>query len=148
MESTLPYAWYTDPEVLRSEQERIFRGAWQYVGHLGELDGPGSYFTARAGRTPILVTRARDGELRGFLNVCRHRGFPVAEGQGKRETIQCPYHAWTYGLDSPLPSAARSQELADFPTGELGLCRVSVDTWGPFLFVNTQRDPEPLSEAL
>ena len=95
MERTLPYAWYTDPEILRREEKRIFGGSWQYVGHVGEAPEPGTYFTSRCGKTPILVTRARDGELRGFLNVCRHRGFPVAEGAGRRETIQCPYHAWT-----------------------------------------------------
>jgi phenylpropionate dioxygenase-like ring-hydroxylating dioxygenase large terminal subunit len=148
VETTLPYSWYSDPEVLRLEQERIFRGAWQYAGHTGELPEPGTYTTTRAGRTPVLVTRARDGELRAFLNICRHRGFPVADGAGKRETIQCPYHAWTYALDGSLRSAPRSEELADFPREELGLCRVAVDTWGPFLFVNTARDPEPLSEAL
>jgi choline monooxygenase len=148
MESTLPYSWYTDPEILRREEDRIFRGAWQYVGHVGELDGPGSYFTTRAGKTPILVTRARDGELRGFLNVCRHRGFPVAQGHGRRETIQCPYHAWTYGLDGSLRAAPRSDEEPDFPRGELGLCSVAVDTWGPFVFANAARDCEPLAEAL
>jgi phenylpropionate dioxygenase-like ring-hydroxylating dioxygenase large terminal subunit len=148
MESTLPYAWYGDPEILRLEEERIFRSAWQYVGHLGELPGPGSFFTSRAGRTPVLVTRARDGELRGFLNVCRHRGFPVAEGAGKRETIQCPYHAWTYGLDGSLRAAPRSEEEPDFPREELGLCAIAVDTWGPFVFANTARVCEPLAEAL
>jgi phenylpropionate dioxygenase-like ring-hydroxylating dioxygenase large terminal subunit len=148
VEKTLPYRWYSDPEILRREQERIFRSAWQYAGHLGELPGLGTYTTARAGRTPVVLTRARDGELRAFLNVCRHRGFPVAAGSGRRETIQCPYHAWTYGLDGSLRSAPRSEEIADFPTNELGLCRIAVDTWGPFLFVNTRRDPEPLSEAL
>jgi carnitine monooxygenase subunit len=148
VEKTLPYAWYTDPEVLRREQERIFRSAWQYAGHIGELPEPGTYTTTRAGRTPVVVTRARDGELRAFLNVCRHRGFPVADGAGRRETIQCPYHAWTYDLDGSLRSAPRSEEIADFPRSELGLCRIAVDTWGPFLFVNTQRDPEPLAEAL
>src|SRR3954449_12648947 len=148
MEPTLPYAWYRDPEILRLEEERIFRGSWQYVGHLGEVPAPGSFFTSRVGRTPILVTRARDGELRGFLNVCRHRGFPVAEGAGRRETIQCPYHAWTYGLEGSLRAAPRSEEEPDFPREELGLCSVAVDTWGPFVFVNVGRDPEPLAEAL
>jgi choline monooxygenase len=148
MESTLPYSWYSDPEILRREQERIFRGSWQYVGHLGELEGPGSYFTTRAGRTPVVVTRARDGELRAFLNVCRHRGFPVASGAGVRETIQCPYHAWTYGLDGSLRAAPRSDEEPDFPKSELGLCAIAVDTWGPFVFANTSRDCEPLAEAL
>src|SRR5439155_10881772 len=68
IESTLPFAWYRDPEILRLEQERVFRGTWQYVGHIGEAPEPGAYFTARAGRTPIVVTRDRDGALRGFLN--------------------------------------------------------------------------------
>jgi phenylpropionate dioxygenase-like ring-hydroxylating dioxygenase large terminal subunit len=148
MESTLPYSWYSDPEILRREEERIFRDSWQYVGHLGRLPEPGTFFTARAGRTPVLVTRARDGEVRAMLNVCRHRGFPVAEGEGRRATLQCPYHAWTYELDGSLRSAPRSEEEPHFPKDELGLCRLPVDTWGPFVFVNAQRDPEPLAEAL
>ncbi|HLY95476.1 MAG TPA: aromatic ring-hydroxylating dioxygenase subunit alpha [Gaiellaceae bacterium] len=148
MESTLPYSWYSDPEVLRREQEKIFRSAWQYAGHLGELPEPGTFFTTRAGRTPVIVTRARDDEVRAFLNVCRHRGFPVAAGAGKRETIQCPYHAWTYGLDGSLRAAPRANEEEDFHQDELGLVPVSVGTWGPFVFVNADRDAEPLADAL
>jgi choline monooxygenase len=148
MERTLPYSWYVDPEILRREQERIFRSAWQYAGHVGEAPTPGTFFATRAGRAPVVVTRARDGELRAFLNVCRHRGFPVVEGAGKRETLQCPYHAWTYGLDGSLRSAPRAEELADFDKSELGLCQVAVGTWGPFVFVNAAPDPEPLSDAL
>ena len=148
MEETLPYSWYVDPEILRREQEQIFRRAWQYAGHLGEAPAPGTFFATRSGRTPIVVTRARDGELRAFLNVCRHRGFQVVEGQGKRETLQCPYHAWTYGLDGSLRTAPRAEELAEFDKGELGLRQVAVDTWGPFVFVNAAPEPEPLSDAL
>ena len=148
MEKTLPYSWYTDPEILRREQERIFRSAWQYAGHLGQLPEPGTFFTTRAGATPIVVTRPRDGELRALLNVCRHRGFSLVEGSGKRETLQCPYHAWTYGLDGSLRAAPRSEEEPDFPKDELGLCCAAVGTWGPFVFVNAQRDPEPLADAL
>jgi phenylpropionate dioxygenase-like ring-hydroxylating dioxygenase large terminal subunit len=94
------------------------------------------------------VTRARDGELRAFLNVCRHRGFPLAEGAGKRETLQCPYHAWTYGLDGSLRTAPRSDEEPHFPKDELGLCSVAVGAWGPFVFVNADREAEPLADAL
>jgi choline monooxygenase len=148
VQSTLPYSWYTDPEVLRREQARIFLSAWQYVGHLGQIPEPGTFFAGRAGRTPVVVTRARDEKLRAFVNVCRHRGFVVAEGEGKRETLQCPYHAWTYGLDGKLRNAPRSDEEPDFPREELGLQQAEVGTWGPFVFVNTGPDPEPLSHAL
>jgi choline monooxygenase len=147
VEKTLPYGWYTDPEILRREEERIFRPAWQYVGHTGQLAQPG-YFATQAGRTPVVVTRDRDRVLRGFVNVCRHRGFALAEGAQRRETLQCPYHAWTYGLDGSLRAAPRSEEETDFPQDELGLVPVAVDTWGPFVFVNVAPDPEPLADAL
>src|SRR5581483_5190359 len=94
---TIPYGWYSEPETLRREQERIFLTSWQYAGHLGQLPEPGSFFTTTVGFTPIVVTRARDAALRAFLNLCRHRGFLVADGEGCRETLQCAYHAWTYG---------------------------------------------------
>ena len=79
MQTSLPWSWYTDPEILRREQERIFRRAWQYVGHTGQVAAPGTYFAATAGLTPVVVTRAANGELRAFLNVCRHRGYQVAQ---------------------------------------------------------------------
>ncbi|HKN63453.1 MAG TPA: aromatic ring-hydroxylating dioxygenase subunit alpha [Gaiellaceae bacterium] len=147
MEKTLPYGWYTDPEILRQEWERIILPAWQYVGHTGQLAQPG-YFAAAAGRTPIVVTRDREGTLRGFVNVCRHRGHVLAAGEQRRETLQCPYHAWTYGLDGRLRKAPRSEEEPDFPHDELGLVPIAVDAWGPFVFANTAPDPEPLAHAL
>ncbi|HEY2741360.1 MAG TPA: aromatic ring-hydroxylating dioxygenase subunit alpha [Gaiellaceae bacterium] len=147
MDQTLPFSWYTDPEILRQEEERILRPAWQYVGHTGQLARPG-YFATRVGRTPVVVTRDRDGVLRSFVNVCRHRGHVVVSGDGSRETLQCPYHAWTYGLDGSLRKAPRSEEEPDFPQDELGLVPVAVDTWGPFVFANACADPEPLEQAL
>jgi phenylpropionate dioxygenase-like ring-hydroxylating dioxygenase large terminal subunit len=147
VESTAPYSWYTDPEILRLERERIFRPSWQYVGHTGQLAQPG-YFATEVGQTPVVVTRDRDGVLRGFVNVCRHRGFALAEGEQRRETLQCPYHAWTYGLDGRLRAAPRSEEEAEFPQDELGLVPVAVDTWGPFVFANVGSKPEPLADAL
>jgi choline monooxygenase len=147
VESTLPYGWYSDPEILRREEERIFRPAWQYLGHVGGLARPG-YLAEHVGRTPVVVTRDREGTIRAFLNVCRHRGSVVAEGEAARETLQCPYHAWTYGLDGRLRSAPRSEEEPDFPQDELGLVPLAADSWGPFLFVNAGPDPEPLAQAL
>ena len=94
-----PLAWsaYADPALPPRERERIFAGAWQYVGHLGELgEGPG-YMATRVGDIPIVVTRDQDGLLRAFLNVCRHRGSILATGAAGRETLQCPYHAGLTG---------------------------------------------------
>src|SRR3989442_12037580 len=148
VETTLPWAWYTDPEVLRREGERIFARTWQYVGHTGRLAANGSFFTASAGEIPVVVKRDRDGELQAFVNVCRHRGHVVASGAGQRETLQCPYHAWTYGLDGRLRAAPRSEREPGFDMDGLGLSPIQVETWGPFVFVNPDPDASPLTDAL
>ena len=86
--------------------------------------------------------------MRAFLNVCRHRGSLVCEGEGRRETLQCPYHAWTYGLDGSLRAAPRTEREEGFDKSELGLVPVQVDAWGPFVFVNPDTDAPPLAEHL
>jgi phenylpropionate dioxygenase-like ring-hydroxylating dioxygenase large terminal subunit len=144
---TLPWSWYVDPAVLQLEQERIFRRFWQYVGRTDEIADPGSYQTTRAGNIPVLLVRDREGMLRAFVNVCRHRGSIVCKGSGKRETLQCPYHAWTYGLDGRLIAAPRADREGGFDP-DLGLVPLRAETWGPFVFVNPDPDAPPLSEVL
>jgi choline monooxygenase len=148
VERSLPWAWYAEPDVLRREGERIFARAWQYVGHTGRIGEDGGFFAAWAGQIPVVVTRARDRQLRAFLNVCRHRGHVVATGDAKRETLQCPYHAWTYGLDGRLRAAPRSDREPGFEAEELGLIPIRVDTWGPLVFVNPDADAPPLADTL
>jgi choline monooxygenase len=134
--------------VLRLEQERIFSRSWQYVGHVGEVSEPGSFTATRVADVPVVLVRDRDDTLRAFLNVCRHRGSIVCQGSGKRETLQCPYHAWTYGLDGKLVSAPRSSREGGFDADELGLLPLRLETWGPLVFVNPRADAAPLSELL
>lgn len=145
---TLPASWYSDPDVFALERDRIFATTWQYAGPLGSVADRGCYFSAQVGHVPVAVVRGSDGELRGFVNVCRHRGHLVVSGEGCRETLQCPYHAWTYDLDGSLRRAPRSEREPGFDPSGFSLLPVSVGTWGPFVFVNLARDAEPLEETL
>ncbi len=145
---TLPWSWYTDPAVLELERERIFRRSWQYVGHAGDVPEPASFFATTAGGVPVVVVRDREDEIRAFLNVCRHRGSLVCEGSGRRETLQCPYHAWTYGLDGRLITAPRAKREGGIDEPSLGLVPLRLETWGPLLFVNPDPDASPLEEFL
>jgi phenylpropionate dioxygenase-like ring-hydroxylating dioxygenase large terminal subunit len=142
-----PWSWYADPDVARLEHERIFRRSWQYAGRRDELTAPGSFAATHVAGMPVVLTRDRDDVLRAFANVCRHRGAVVATGTGERGTLQCPYHAWTYGLDGRLRAAPRTEP--GFAASCSGLAPLAVGTWGPFVFVNP--DPggaPPLEEAL
>ena len=145
---TLPWGWYTDPAVLRLEQEQIFRRSWQYIGHAGEVGVPGSFSATRVGHVPVVLVRDEEGELRAFLNVCRHRGAIVCDGAGKRATLQCPYHAWTYGLDGRLIAAPRFAREGGDDQDELGLVPLRLESWGPLLFVNPDADAAPLGDVL
>jgi phenylpropionate dioxygenase-like ring-hydroxylating dioxygenase large terminal subunit len=145
---TLPWSWYTDPAVFELEQERIFRRSWQYVARTDEVAEPGSFLATHAGHVPVVLVRDEQGELRAFLNVCRHRGSVICDGSGKRATLQCPYHAWTYGLDGRLVAAPRSDREGGIEHQELGLVPLHLDTWGPFVFVNPDADAPPLAETL
>src|SRR5581483_9540268 len=109
---------------------------------------PGDRFPCEAGVAPIVVVRDREGELQAFLNVCRHRGSVIVKERGAGRTLQCPYHAWTYGLDGSLRSAPRADREESFEPGELGLRPVRVASCGPFVFVNTDPDAAPLSDSL
>jgi phenylpropionate dioxygenase-like ring-hydroxylating dioxygenase large terminal subunit len=147
--ATLPAPWYTDRAVLERELELVFRRSWQYAGAAAEVAGTGEFLTVRAGRVPIVVVRGRDGSLRGFVNVCRHRGSElVLEERGCRKTLQCHYHAWTYDLDGSLRAAPGSADEADFDRADFSLLPVAVAEWGPWVFVNPDADAAPLEDTL
>jgi carnitine monooxygenase subunit len=147
--ATLPATWYTDPAYFAREQERIFRRCWQYVGLTEQVAKPGDFFTARAGDTPIIVARDQQGTLRGFVNVCRHRGSQLVNvEQGNRATLQCGYHAWTYNLDGSLRAAPGMRDEPDFDAACFALVPVRVEAWGPFIFANPNREGPSLASVL
>src|SRR6476646_5987544 len=147
MPETLAWSAYSDPALAGRERERIFARAWQYVGHLSEFGERAGYFAARVGDIPVVVTRDRDGVLRAFLNVCRHRGSVLAAGAAARESLQCPYHAWTYGLDGALLAAPRSNREPGFDCEGISLRAASVGVWGPFLFANPDAEAPLLTDV-
>ena len=148
MPRTLPWDWYVDPGVLRLEQTQIFERFWQYAARADQVAAPGSFAATFAGHVPVVVVRGKDGALRAFVNVCRHRGHLLCDGHGRRETIQCPYHAWTYDLDGRLRAAPRADREPGFDADALGLVPVAAEAWGPFVFVNPDPEATPLAEQL
>ena len=135
-------------EVYALERERIFGASWSYAGPAEWVAEPGCFFATQAGHVPIAVVRGADSQLRAFVNVCRHRGHLVVQGEGCRETLQCPYHAWTYDLDGTLRRAPRSEREDGFEPEAFSLLPVAVGTWGPFVFVNSDPDAAPFEETL
>ena len=142
---TLPPACYTSDEFFKRETATIFMREWNFIGRADYIPKTGDYYTVDFVGVPLLVMRGEDGEVRAFVNSCRHRGSKVASGKGNaRKAIKCPYHGWVYGLDGELlgcpgMKATKNFDMADFP-----LLSVKTATWAGFVFVNF----DPASESL
>ena len=132
---------YLDPEVLDLEYDAFFLERWQFAGHRNEVPEAGDYLTVDLGRDSVVVLHGKDGRLRAFLNVCRHRASRIFEGKGScRGVVRCPYHGWTYRLDGTLMAIPREENFAPFDKADFGLHEVALEEFHGLLFVRVRGD--------
>ena len=147
---TLSREYFASEEIFRTERERIFHRSWLIAGHESQLARPGSYFLFEIDRESVLLVRDNAGEIHAFHNLCRHRGSRLCTAASGElgHAIQCPYHAWTYGLDGHLRGAPNMAEVAGFDKADFSLEPVALARWQGLLFVNLAAEPVPFAEAL
>lgn len=145
---TLPGSTYVDPAIFEQEQIRILEEMWFCVVRSADLTKPGDFKTVQVGRENILVTRSRDKSIKAFLNVCKHRGARVCveESGSVARNFQCPYHAWTYGLDGKLVAAPNLTKMPDIDRVEYGLTNVHVREWLGYVWVCLAENPPSFEE--
>lgn len=139
---TMPGEYYTSPAIFAEEQDRIFARSWHCVGRASALTNTGDYVLRTVAGESIIVLRDRSGTLRAHFNVCRHRGTRLCEAASGRfsETIQCPYHAWTYTLDGRLIGAPHMNAVEGFAKSDYPLHAAALAEWEGFVFVNVADD--------
>jgi len=144
---SLPQKYFVSTDIFAEEQKNIFPKEWLLVGRQSQIPSPGDFFlTAIAGES-IIVIRDQQSRVRGFYNVCRHRGSRLKEEScGQSSTIQCPYHAWTYGLDGRLIGAPHMDDVPGFQKADYPLQTVNLGVWEGFIFVNLANKPQPLEK--
>jgi len=138
------------PDYFRLEQERLFSKVWLRVGRVEDIPGPGDYFLQDLAicRTSVIVVRGTDDKIRGFHNVCMHRGNKLVwdhEACGTTRSFKCRFHGWTFATDGRLVAVPDQQMFYGLDREQLGLRPVAVDVWEGFIFINL--DPAP-SESL
>lgn len=143
--TTLSGERYFSSEFMKKEWEHVWTKTWHFVMQAAELDQPGAFYVHELGKESFLFVRGADDQIRGFYNVCRHRGNRLCQvDEGVMESFTCPYHGWKWNNDGTLKQVADPQFFRQFDNGipeeDLGLVPVQVDIWEGWLWFNM--DPE------
>ena len=144
----MPPRFYTDPEVMATEIETLFRHGWICVGRADEIPNSGDFVATTVVGEPLVMVRGHDGEVRVLSNVCRHRGTVIAEGTGSSRQLLCPYHNWSYHLDGELKRAPLMETVDGFDPSRCALPRLKIENWMGWIFVNLSGAAEPLNPQL
>jgi phenylpropionate dioxygenase-like ring-hydroxylating dioxygenase large terminal subunit len=139
---SLEQPFYTSPEIYEYERRGWLAEQWYILGHCSEVPDPGSFMVRNLLGESLIIVRGTDGVLRGFYNVCRHRGSRICDHDGRATTLVCPYHAWSYRLDGSVRSAPAISE--DIDLGQLGLRAVPVREIGGVVIGSLHADPHTL----
>jgi phenylpropionate dioxygenase-like ring-hydroxylating dioxygenase large terminal subunit len=130
VDAVLPFgpAEFTDPEIARRERELVFGRVPSVVASSGELPEPHDFITRQMPRNRVVVIRQEDGSVKGFLNVCRHRGAMIEEREsGRCRLFSCAYHRWSYDPDGSLRTVTRTESFGDFDKSQYGLLELPVE---------------------
>jgi phenylpropionate dioxygenase-like ring-hydroxylating dioxygenase large terminal subunit len=147
MATAMPPWIYQNATMNRLELERILRPSWQIAGHVNSVPRPGDYLTFELGPDSLVMLRDRDGGIRVFHNVCRHRGTRLLDGQGNCPgRITCPYHGWTYRDDGTLLATPVKDSFPTLDRAQYGLRPVKTDVFLGFVFVCLTGAPPPVRE--
>jgi len=146
---TIPANWYADTAIYRLEQDRIFAREWMLIGFTAQMPKPGDTLARDIAGRPVFVIRTREGGLRAFLNICRHRAARlVPEGAGHCDLLRCPYHGWLYDAEGRLKAMPEFGDAAGLDRGKLGLVPVKAAEWRGLVFVNLDPDACGVEEGL
>ncbi len=143
---SLHQALYNSADAFEHDMERIFLRHWILAGHEASAPNPGDWFLHEMAQESIIIVRGKDGELRAFVNVCRHRGSRICRSSsGQASVLVCPYHAWSYELDGKLRAARHMP--ADFDRSRYGLKPVHLEVLEGLVFISLAEKPLSLDRA-
>jgi len=145
---SLPAWAYSNDELAELEYERVILPSWQFVCHISQVRNPGDYATLDMKKDSILVIRGKDGTLRAFMNVCRHRAAKLLDGTGNcKARITCPYHGWSYDLGGELKAIPAQHTFPGVEKDKLGLQPVEMEMLHGLVFTRVMPGGPSLRES-
>jgi phenylpropionate dioxygenase-like ring-hydroxylating dioxygenase large terminal subunit len=149
-DTDIPFDRYTSPEFFKLEVDKLWSKVWQWACREEQIAQPGDYITYDVGPYSILVVHTDSGEIKAYHNSCLHRGTQLRESntQGFASELKCPFHGWSWNLDGTLKNIPCRWDFPHVEDKAFGLPEVLVERWGGFVFINLDREAEPLQKYL
>ena len=145
---TLPTSHYFDPAIFEREKTHIFHRCWQLAGHVSDIPNHGDFFVADISGKSIVVLRGKDDMVRGFYNVCIHRGHELLTGKGCVNHIICPYHAWMYDTTGQLQNVPNGDAFPGLDVTDHSLNQVNLNTFMGLILINLDKNAIPFEEFI
>ncbi len=138
---------YRNAELNELEYESVIRRSWQFACHVNQAKNPGDFVTLDLPRDSVLILRGKDGVLRAFMNVCRHRAAKLLDGSGQcKGRVTCPYHGWSYDLSGRLKAVPSEKTFPGLDKNEFGLREIELDILAGLVFVRIAGSGPRLAE--
>jgi phenylpropionate dioxygenase-like ring-hydroxylating dioxygenase large terminal subunit len=142
--SWLPQRAYVDKEIYKEEMRVIFSKEWIAIFHHTSLANTGDYRSMDVAGRPLLFVRDEGGRIRCYINICRHRGMAIAQGEGHCKGFVCPYHTWAYDLDGRVINRPLI-DGKDVREKDIRLTEVRAEIFLGFVFINFDKDAQPVA---
>ncbi len=139
--------YFTDEGIHTQVKRQVFFRTWQFACHESRVRNKGDYFTLSLLDQDICIVRDAKMQLQAFFNVCQHRGHRLLEGQGNKQRISCPYHAWTYDLGGQLIAAPNSRSVSGFDASGICIPKIRIENFLGFLFINLDKQAPGMDEC-
>ncbi|SDC83892.1 Phenylpropionate dioxygenase, large terminal subunit [Sphingomonas sp. YR710] len=144
----IPATNYTSPDFFAREVEKVWMKTWQFACLSDDIPDVGDTHVYELLDQTVLIVRQRDGTIKAFKNVCRHRGRTLVNASGCKSAFRCAYHGLTWGLDGQLTENPFAWDFPQIAADEIPLLTVRCETWAGFIFLNFDQDAAPLLEVI
>lgn len=144
----VPVEHYISPEYHLKEVERLWKKTWQWACREEQIPNVGDTYVYDICTMSILLVRTAPDEIKAYHNVCLHRGRKLRDYEGNVEEIRCCFHGFCWNLDGSFKSMPTPWDMPHIEREHFSLPEVKVETWGGFVFINMDKDAEPLASTI
>ncbi len=144
----MPKEGYISGEYHQLEVKHLWKKVWQVACRENDIPEVGDRIAYDVVGQSVMVIRTAPDTVRAFHNTCQHRGTRLLEKCDNVKHISCPFHNWSWNLDGSVHNIPARWDFPGASDADLALREVRCERWNAFVFINFDKDAQPLENYL